>query len=267
MNLSDSIRAIDVHAHFGKSVDQPCELVNRFMSADAEEVISLAELARIEYTCVAPLSAFFTSQVEDVVAGNLDASRMAAEHKGLLFWTVVNPRMPETFVQASEMLGNPSCVGIKIHPEQHQYMIKDYGKKIFKFAADRSAVVQSHSGDINSQPLDFVRFANDFPEVRLIISHLGHNLDNDATQQVRAIQKSTHGNMLTDTSSSKSIIPNLIEWAVEEIGANKILFGSDSPLYFVPMQRARIDRALISGQDKSLILRENAIRLFSAKLS
>ena len=81
------------------------------------------------------------------------------------------------------------------------------------------------------------------------------------THQVRAIQASKHGNVFVDTSSAQNIIPRLIEWAVREVGADRLLFGTDSPLYFAPMQRARIDSADITDQDKRLILHDNAARL------
>jgi hypothetical protein len=87
------------------------------------------------------------------------------------------------------------------------------------------------------------------------------------TRQVKAIQMSKHGNIYADTSSSMSITSNLIEWAVAEIGPERILFGSDTPLYFSPVQRARIDHAEISDEAKQLILRGNAERLFSTKLT
>ncbi len=60
----------------------------------------------------------------------------------------------------------------------------------------------------------------------------------------------------------QSITSNLIEWAVSEIGAEYILYGTDSPLHFAPMQRARVDKANISDQDKHLILDDNAAQLF-----
>ena len=55
---------------------------------------------------------------------------------------------------------------------------------------------------------------------------------------------------------------SLIEWAVKEIGAEHILYGTDSPLYFAPMQRARIDNAGISDREKRLILHDNAAAIF-----
>ncbi|NQT93723.1 MAG: amidohydrolase family protein [Lentisphaerae bacterium] len=66
-----------------------------------------------------------------------------------------------------------------------------------------------------------------------------------------------------DTSSACNMQPGLIEWAVREVGADKILFGTDSPSYFTPMQRARIDYADISKADKRKILSGNADKLFN----
>ena len=57
----------------------------------------------------------------------------------------------------------------------------------------------------------------------------------------------------------------LVEWAVREIGAHRILFGTDTPLYSAPMQRARIDYAEINDDDKRVILWENAAKLLNLK--
>ena len=58
-----------------------------------------------------------------------------------------------------------------------------------------------------------------------------------------------------------SLAPNLIEWAVNEVGVDRILFGTDTPLYSTAMQRARIDKADLSDQDKRKILRDSAVAL------
>ncbi len=159
------------------------------------------------------------------------------------------------------MLRRASCAGIKIHPELHNYPIKQYGEAIFRFAAERNAVVLTHSGEPNSLPEDFVPYADRYPEMKLILAHLGFGWDEDYSHQVRAIQQSRNGNLYTDTSSARSIVPNLIEWAVREVGASRILFGTDTPLYQAAMQRARIDHADLSDDEKRLILWDNAALL------
>jgi predicted TIM-barrel fold metal-dependent hydrolase len=197
----------------------------------------------------------------DAVVGNEEAVGVVAQTPGLLQWVVVNPLQPRTYEQAERMLKSPKCVGIKIHPEEHGYPIREHGDAIFKFAATHQAVVLTHSGERNSVPEDFVPFANEYPAAKLILAHIGCGWDVDPTHQVRAIQQSRHGNVFADTSSAQSILPCLIEFAVREVGAERVLYGTDTPLYFAPMQRVRINLAEITDADKRLILRDNAVRL------
>ena len=94
------------------------------------------------------------------------------------------------------------------------------------------------------------------------MANVAEKWNDDLSQQVRAVQAAKHGNIFTDTSSAKSITSGLHEWALSEIGADRILYGTDSPLYFAPMQRARIDNAGIEYADKEKILCRNAEKLF-----
>ncbi|MBL7040502.1 MAG: amidohydrolase [Pirellulaceae bacterium] len=264
MTAIRDLSAIDVHGHYGRYERVGTSILKQqFMSGDPATVVARARQANTAYTVVSPMLAMMPRGEADAVAGNEEAQRVVHETDGLLQWVVVNPLQPETFDQARRMLGLPQCVGIKIHPEEHCYPIVDHGRAILEFAAEQGAVVLSHSGELNSLPKDFTRFADDFPEVKLILAHLGHSgaTGTSCDLQVRAILASKHGNVLTDTSSSLSITPGLIEWAVREVGADRILYGSDTPVYFAPSQRARIDRADLTDTEKRMILCDNARRL------
>ena len=143
---------------------------------------------------------------------------------------------------------------------------RNMGAPIFQFAADRNATILTHSGEENSLPDDLLPLADDHADAKLILAHLGCGYDGDTTRQVRAIQRSKRGNVFVDTSSMSSLFSGLIEWAVAEIGAERILFGTDSPLYDPATQRARIEHAEIRESEKRLILRDNAIRLLGQQL-
>lgn len=261
---SARVRAIDVHGHFGEYVYQQGDNLerDRFCSGGVDVVLARAKKANAAITVVSPLQALMPRFHGDPVAANEDAFRIVAETPGLRQWVVVDPRKPETYAQAERMLALPHCVGIKVHPEEHGYPIAEQGRGIFEFAAANRLVVQIHSGEQNSMPEDIVPFANEFPEARVILAHLGCGWDGDLTHQVRAICESRHGNVFTDTSSTMSITSRLLEWAIAEVGAERILYGTDTPLYFAPMQRARIDHADAGAAEKRMILRENAVRLF-----
>lgn len=256
--------AIDVHAHYGTYYrDGSSDLQNLMASGDAEAVVERAKRARTELTVVSPLLGLLPRGRADAAEGNREAARIVPSTAGLLQWVVIDPNREETYEQATQMLAEPHCVGIKIHPEEHCYPITQHGDRLFEFAAGHSAVVLVHSGDENSLPEDFLPFAERYPEANVILAHLGNGggAAGDPTTQVRAIQASTKGNLYVDTSSARSITPQLVEWAVDQIGADRILYGTDTPLYQSEMQRARIDHAELTDDQKKLILRDNAVKL------
>jgi predicted TIM-barrel fold metal-dependent hydrolase len=267
MNSIASISAIDVHGHYGVYAQlNKTELYNRLMSGNAAEVVRRAAAVNVGLTIVSPLLALLPRFQANAAVGNDEAARIVARTPGLKQYVVIDPQRPETYTQADEMLKQPQCVGIKLHPEEHGYPIRDHAAPLFEFAAARKAIVLTHTSEQNSLCADFVPWANRFPEVRLILAHIGCGWDGDVTHQVRAIQQTQHGNVFADTSSANSIIPGLIEWAVQEVGAERVLFGTDTPLYSTAMQRARINHADLADADKRLILRDNAVRLFGSKL-
>lgn len=261
----ETIQAIDVHGHYGRYHRHEIpSLVNQFMSADAAVVAQRARRANTQYTIVSPYLSLLPRGEADACAGNDEAERVVPATQGLLQWVVIHPLQPRTYEQAERMLQHRKCVGIKIHPEEHVYPIAEHGRALFEFAAKHQALVLAHSGHPNSLPEDFVPFANEFPDMSLILAHLGNGPDSfapDPSLQVRAIQASKHDNVYVDTSSAQSVQPGLVEWAVSEVGVDRVLYGSDTPTYFAGMQRARIDHAELPDDDKRHILRDGPAAL------
>jgi predicted TIM-barrel fold metal-dependent hydrolase len=161
-------------------------------------------------------------------------------------WVVVHPDREETFRQAEEMLRSPKTLGIKIHPAYHGYDITARGDEIFSFAAGLGASVLMHPDALDKM----AGFADRYPDMTLILAHLGGEEFLDAAAAAR------HGNILVDTSGGASSLNNVVERGVERIGAERILFGTDT--YAAGFQTGRIVWAGIPDGDKRKILRDNA---------
>ena len=235
--------------------------MDRCFSGEVEVVTRRAQSVDICMTVVSAFRALFPSG-GDVLSGNEDAREVAERCCDICFWAVLNPCLSETYPQVESLLGHPKCKGIKIHPFEHSYEIRDHGDDVFSFAAQCHAVVLAHSGHPGSFPEHFVPFANRYPEASLILAHLGNSTDDGhLSRQVYALKFSNAGNVYIDTSSAASLKSGLIEWAAAEIGANRLLFGSDSPIYFSPSQKARVEHAEIDDGAKRAILFDNAARL------
>ncbi|MEM2927324.1 MAG: amidohydrolase family protein, partial [Candidatus Bathyarchaeia archaeon] len=63
-----------------------------------------------------------------------------------------------------------------------------------------------------------------------------------------------------ETSGSK--IQILLERAIKEFGADRVLFGTDGPHDLLPAYVVRIEDLSISDSEKELILGKNAAKLF-----
>ena len=165
-------------------------------------------------------------------------------------WAVLHPDRDDTFAQTAELLKDRRVLGIKIHPSSHEYDILEKGDKIFSFANDLGATVLMHPFEERSMPI----FANRYPNMRLIIAHLADE------RFVDAMKDAKYGNIYADTSGGASSKNNVVEYAVSKVGAEKILFGTDT--YSTAFQVGRIAWARISDEDKYKILRGNALSMF-----
>ena len=77
---------------------------------------------------------------------------------------------------------------------------------------------------------------------------------------INAVRKAKYGNVYADTSGMASLKNMIIEYAVSQIGSERILFGTDT--YSAASQRGRIEFSMISDRDKENILFYNAKELF-----
>jgi uncharacterized protein len=250
MNIKD-ILAIDVHSHYNTG-NQHDTITSEIYQADLDYLKGMYDAAKIEKSCCSTFASVLSS--ETAFDENEHNYKKSQELVWLYQWVVIDPRADNTFEQAERMLQSLKCVGIKIHPACHGYSILDYAEKIFSFAADHNTVVLMHPDQTEEMP----GFTNKYPDMSLIIAHLG------SVEHVNAIKDSKHGNIYVDTSGAASTRNKIIEYAVEEAGSEKILFGTDT--YASGFQRGRIEYAQISETDKENILRRNALRLFAKNL-
>ncbi|GAI32504.1 unnamed protein product, partial [marine sediment metagenome] len=151
------IRAIDVHVHIGRygGMHTPKFSVE-LLSGSAEFIIRQAYLANTEISVIAPYEAL---RGNNPVEANKNTSELVARREGLLQWIVINPKQPESFDQALDLLKLPKSVGIKVHSEDHNYQIAEYGERIFQFAAEHHAILAINSGERESTPEFFAQSA------------------------------------------------------------------------------------------------------------
>ena len=239
---------IDIHSHFnhGSRFDCPEDNCHIRGIGFIESVYHNAEVSQVGISTFASV----LEHTESIIDENEYLHKLIDKKEWVYQWVVIDPRQKQTYMQAKKMLSHPKVLGIKIHPSYHGYDLSDYADELFSFANEQKAVVLMHPQHISKMPT----LIDPYPDMKLIIAHLG------SVEHVEAISKARHGNIYTDTSGGASSLNNVIEYAVKQVGSEKILFGTDT--YSFAFQFSRVALSSISFEDKENILWKNAMRLF-----
>jgi predicted TIM-barrel fold metal-dependent hydrolase len=186
----------------------------------------------------------------------------------ILLYSVFDPRLPDGLEFVRQSLAEPAVVGIKIHPSFHQISAADdCWRPAWELAAAQGVPILTHSwcvSDYNpvqrySQPTLFGRYVREFPEVGLILGHAGGRYEG---HMAAAALARDHENVYLDLAGDCYSL-GLVEYLVAEVGAERILYGSDLTWIDPRTQLGMILDAEVTDEDKALILRDNALRLFS----
>jgi predicted TIM-barrel fold metal-dependent hydrolase len=202
--------------------------------------------------------------VEHVQRANERVYDIVAREPGFAYGLVyVNPNHAETRDILEEGLAQPGMVGIKLWVSCRDERGRiDPVYLVLELAQDRGVPVLLHAfdrtgGNLKGElaPGDVAHLAGRYPRVPIIMAHLGGVWQ----RGVRAIRP--FGNVYADICGSRAYL-GMVEHAVGELGAGRVLFGSDAHGRAFSGQIAKVVAAEISIADKRHILWDNGVRLF-----
>lgn len=161
--------------------------------------------------------------------------------------------------------------GIKLHPEYQSFVVDaPEMMRIYDYALSRGLMLLFHAGFDPAYPPPFhsspKQFANIMKEMKggtVIAAHLGsHAMWDDVEKYLVGTD------IYLDTSMGFEYYPHdQFMRIVRNHGADKILFGSDSPWSRADREIAALKALPLTDDQKQLILCDNAKRLFRDTLS
>jgi uncharacterized protein len=107
--------------------------------------------------------------------------------------------------------------------------------------------------------------AREYPDVSFVIPHLGSFSDDWAAQSAFVERLGRHPNLYTDTSGVRRF--DLLERAVAQAGAHKVLFGSDGPWLHPGVELAKVRLLSLDPKAEQLVLGGNATALLARRNS
>ncbi|MCL2634372.1 MAG: amidohydrolase family protein [Oscillospiraceae bacterium] len=153
--------------------------------------------------------------------------------------------------------------GVKLHPDIQKFEAD--GKAAYRIyeAIDNRLPLLIHAGDSRfsySSPKKIRKALEQFPDMTVIAAHFGGWSEwDDAVHELTG-----HENLYVDTCSSLyTIKPEKAREYITVFGEDRVLFGTDYPMWDISDELELIDKLNLSPSVKEKILYKNARKLFN----
>ncbi len=254
-----SVPVFDAHTHMVEADDKT---VNNclMMYSDCDSIVKKMDRLGIDSIITAPWSGISFNGIK----ANEETLYAAKKHPGRFYgystcnihyeedlnaWKGYHEKYPEVFV------------GIKPYPPYQKFeFADDVAREWFAYADEHHMPALIHVG-----PMVFTEKMEELiarcPNVTFIIAHTG--ADYITARKAICLAKKYDNVMLEITYTSTA--RNMIEFLVEQVGADRVLYGSDLPMRDPTPQLAWVCYAKISEEDKKKILSENIKRVLAKR--
>ena len=167
----------------------------------------------------------------------------------------------EAFEAEIKRIRTAGIRGIKIHPDFQKFPADDpWMDDVYDVIAAEKMIVLFHAGD---ERFDFsgpVRIANvlkKHPNLDVVAAHFGGYTEWDASYEYLAGKR-----LWLDTSSTLWKCPLEKEKKImNKHGVEKMLFGTDFPMWDPVEELERFDKLGLTGNDRDAVLYKNALEL------
>ncbi|MEZ5122759.1 MAG: amidohydrolase family protein [Solirubrobacterales bacterium] len=182
----------------------------------------------------------------------------AVDHAYGLVWA--NPKVPGFLDEALELLDHPKFLGVKLHPLLDAYHPNDPAlHPLVEELVRRGMPALIHCGHpIFTLPWSIEELAVEFPEAKIILGHMGHGnivyIDGSIAVAAR------NPNVYLETSGMP--MHTKIAEAVERVGPDRVLFGSDAPFHEVGVEVRKVQVSGLSPELVTRVLETNSRKLF-----
>lgn len=244
----DAFPIFDMHAHLQSLTytdPRPLEEQVKEMDRCGIDLVALSSLLAIG---------------ADFVRGNDQVAQAAQRFPGrIIGYCHVSACYPEAMIPELERcFKNPVFRGIKLYPVGVPYDSLLFNP-VWDFAREHKTPVLAHTWGGNFSGFDKV--AEKHPEINFLAAHAGSGF---AYQPyIDAARKLP--NFYPDLTYSREHT-NMIETFVSNLGPDRIVWGSDTPIFSMAHQLGKILFAQISDEAKRKILGETQARLFNIPL-
>ncbi len=170
----------------------------------------------------------------------------------------INPQFGDEAVRELEVAVKEwGFKALKLMPTHHAFRsVSKVPYPLMKKAEELGIPVTIHSGTFFAHPLEIAVLAKAFPKVPVVMDHMGYRYY--VAEAIAAAHQAENIYLATTAVME----PHWIRQAVREIGADRVLFGSNAPFVWPSTQLMVLRQAELTEEEQRKILGDNAANLY-----
>lgn len=265
VKLLREYKIIDAHVHIfpDKIADKAVESIGSYYNIPMSGKGTIEDLlqsgSRIK-VCKYLVHSTAT-KVEQVESINDFISETQLRYESFIGFGTLHPGLDDIDSEVERMM-SLGLHGVKLHPEFQEFNVDDDEMLPLYKAVEGKLPILIHMGDENktsSRPERLARIIKMFPNLTVIAAHFGgYQMWDDA------IKCLVGKHLYFDTSSSLfTLDKGKVADIIRKHGVNKILFGTDYPMWDHAEELERFQRIDLTEEERELILWKNAAKLLN----
>lgn len=220
--------------------------------ASPEDLLALEDAAGIDIAIVMP-------RVQLKPDNRWLVNALKGYEKRLIACCSVNPNFGSEAVEEFRVaITEWGMRGLKLMPPGFALSLSSPNlKPIMDLARELGQPVTIHTGNPPGHPLQAAMLARRWPEVPVILDHMGYrDFGGDAVEAGLLCPNIYLGTTLV------TVEPGTIRYAVQELGPERVVFGSNAPSAYPDLGIENIRRLKLGTEVEELILGENLRRIY-----
>lgn len=232
---------VDIHTHFFRPYSDFGPKLQADMKRCGVDPSVWGDIGErhLETTRAADVAIVFGLQASATdwnIPNEIAAAHVALASERLLFFASIDPTKPDYMEELEKCHQELGAVGVKlaplyqnVHPTDPRYY------EIYRYCVKNGLPILFHTGTSfisgtlleYSRPVHFDAVAVDFPDLRMVLAHMGHPWEGETIAVIRR-----HANVYADISAlyyRPWQFYNFMRLLVEYRAHEKVLFGSDFP--------------------------------------
>ena len=248
----------DCHSHLDD--------IDRYGGWSAEELLRKMDFAGVERAIISSVRGIYADNQDDLTLANETVLKAVGRYPDRLVGSVcVNPKFPEASLG---QINTHVAQGPFVMVGEMCQFLQGWDKTepglgpIIELAQSLDVPLSVHSST-ETHVGEILDLCLDYPEAKFIMAHMGGM--NYLYENVPRLIAERRDNLWIDISGACAFFAGYLERLIENLGAERIVFGVDMPLIEPAPLVTRIENLPISREEKEKIASENFSGLVCGK--